>query len=134
MRWIKKIVFYFIFVNKHFIFIHQSHSTLVPEKISDEVAVFAEPLAAACRIVEQNLIRYDMPRPDKVAILGDGKLGLMIAEVLDREHTIRLGDYVDSCPMPIFFGKHKRKMDLVQKSANIDCRFISECKDKSYFS
>ena len=54
----------------------------VPDHVPDEVAVFAEPLAAACRIPEQGLIQYDAERPDKVAILGDGKLGLMIAEVL----------------------------------------------------
>jgi hypothetical protein len=74
----------------------------VPDQITDEEAVFAEPLAAACRIVEQNLVhygRYDnnttgstapnhkyvphYQHPDRVAILGDGKLGLMIAEVWD---------------------------------------------------
>ena len=54
----------------------------VPAHVPDAVAVFAEPLAAACRIPEQGLIRYNRNVPDKVAILGDGKLGLMIAEVL----------------------------------------------------
>lgn len=59
----------------------------VPPHVSDEEAVFAEPLAAACRILEQGLIQYGIGKnekelPDKVAILGDGKLGLMIAEVL----------------------------------------------------
>ena len=64
----------------------------VPDGMSDEVAVFSEPLAAACRIVEQGLVRYDGPHPDRVAIVGDGKLGLMIAEVLGREHASRLGE------------------------------------------
>ena len=45
-----------------------------------ENAAFAEPLAAAFRITEQKLV---MPG-DAVAIVGDGKLGLLIAEVLGR--------------------------------------------------
>jgi threonine dehydrogenase-like Zn-dependent dehydrogenase len=55
---------------------------LVPDDMPDEVAVFAEPLATACRIVEHNLVN----KKDKAAILGDGKLGLMIAEVMGREY------------------------------------------------
>ena len=51
----------------------------VPDGVSDSAAVFCEPLAAACRIVEQGLAG----KRDRVAIVGDGKLGLLIAEVLD---------------------------------------------------
>ena len=87
-----------------------SNLHVVPSRIPDPIAVFAEPLAAALRIVEQNLIVFPfqllasdststptMTRtvaiaattgitstPSKVAILGDGKLGLMIAHVLGR--------------------------------------------------
>ena len=43
----------------------------IPDGVSDEVATFVEPLAAAYRIVEQGLIG----KGDRVAILGDGKLG-----------------------------------------------------------
>jgi threonine dehydrogenase-like Zn-dependent dehydrogenase len=50
----------------------------VPGLVPDEMAVFAEPLAAACEILEQVYIR---PR-DRVLILGDGKLGLLVAAVL----------------------------------------------------
>lgn len=50
----------------------------VPSAVSDESAVFAEPLAAAWRIVEQVAIGRD----DAVAILGAGKLGTLIAHVL----------------------------------------------------
>lgn len=50
----------------------------VPEGLSDEAAVFAEPLAAAHEILEQ--VR---PAPGTRAIvLGDGKLGLLAALVL----------------------------------------------------
>lgn len=101
----------------------------VPDNVSDEVAVFAEPLAAACRIPEQDLVSYDEENPDRVAILGDGKLGLMIAEVLGREHARHR---VSSNP-PILFGKHQHKLDLVNGSG-VDCKMVSECVDESSFS
>ncbi len=50
----------------------------VPEAVSDEKAVFAEPLAAACEILAQAAIRPT----DRVLVLGDGKLGLLVAAVL----------------------------------------------------
>ncbi len=103
---------------------------LVPDDVSDEVAVFAEPLAAACRIPEQRLVCYDHSRPDTVAILGDGKLGLMIAEVLGREHAKHnLPDDIK----PVLFGKHQHKMDLVQTSG-VHCKFVSECQDEKAFN
>jgi threonine dehydrogenase-like Zn-dependent dehydrogenase len=103
---------------------------LVPDDVSDEVAVFAEPLAAACRIPEQGLIRYDVVRPDTVAILGDGKLGLMIAEVLGREHSrhdLPVGN------RPVLFGKHQHKLDLVEGSG-VECKSVSECQDETAFN
>jgi len=50
----------------------------VPENISDEEAVFTEPLAAAFEILEQ--VEVDFTR--EVLVLGDGKLGLLCAQVL----------------------------------------------------
>jgi len=50
----------------------------VPDSVSDEQAVFAEPLAAACEILEQVTIHPT----DRVVVLGDGKLGLLVAAVL----------------------------------------------------
>lgn len=60
-----------------------NHTPQVPDDVSDAAAVFAEPLAAACRIVEQGLA----PPEAKAAVLGDGKLGLLVAEVLARRKT-----------------------------------------------
>ena len=105
----------------------------VPDDMSDEVAVFSEPLAAACRIVEQGLVNYEGERPDRVAMLGDGKLGLMIAEVLGREHMVRLGSGVDAPPRPVLFGKHRSKLDHV-RDAGVDCRFVDEAKDDAAFN
>jgi threonine dehydrogenase-like Zn-dependent dehydrogenase len=54
----------------------------VPAEISDDQAVFVEPLAAACRIPAQ----LDLPADgDRALVLGDGRLGLLCAMVL-REH------------------------------------------------
>jgi len=50
----------------------------VPEKLPDEAAVFVEPLAAACEITQAIHIHPT----DRVAVLGDGKLGLLCAQVL----------------------------------------------------
>ncbi|MBN1565632.1 MAG: alcohol dehydrogenase catalytic domain-containing protein [Anaerolineae bacterium] len=50
----------------------------VPTKVPDEIAVFAEPLAAVCQIVEAVHIRPI----DRVIIIGAGKLGLLAAQVL----------------------------------------------------
>lgn len=50
----------------------------VPDGVSDEQAVFTEPLAAACAILEQVCIRPT----DRVAVLGAGRLGQLCARVL----------------------------------------------------
>lgn len=50
----------------------------VPAGVTDEQAVFAEPLAAALEITQQVFIRP----ADKVVVIGDGKLGLLIALAL----------------------------------------------------
>src|ERR1700686_925409 len=50
----------------------------VPDEISDERAVFTEPLAAACGILE----RAQVTAHTRTAVIGDGKLGLLCAQVL----------------------------------------------------
>jgi threonine dehydrogenase-like Zn-dependent dehydrogenase len=50
----------------------------VPDEISDERAVFAEPLAAARGITE----RAQVTKETRVAVIGDGKLGLLCAQAL----------------------------------------------------
>jgi threonine dehydrogenase-like Zn-dependent dehydrogenase len=71
----------------------------VPETVSDEEAVFTEPLAAACEILEQV---YLQPT-DEVLVLGDGKLGLLCAQVL---HSTGARVCV--------VGKHARKLHHLQ--------------------
>jgi threonine dehydrogenase-like Zn-dependent dehydrogenase len=50
----------------------------VPDGVSDDEAVFAEPLAAAFRIAEQ----VDLSSVEGALVLGDGRLGLLCAQVL----------------------------------------------------
>ncbi|MBV9507307.1 MAG: alcohol dehydrogenase catalytic domain-containing protein [Acidobacteriia bacterium] len=51
---------------------------VLPDGIPTERAVFTEPLAAACEILDQ----VSIPHGSTIAVLGDGKLGLLIAQVL----------------------------------------------------
>jgi threonine dehydrogenase-like Zn-dependent dehydrogenase len=51
---------------------------LVPDHVNDEAAVFTEPLAAALEILEQ----VHLQPTHQVVVLGDGKLGLLCAQVL----------------------------------------------------
>jgi threonine dehydrogenase-like Zn-dependent dehydrogenase len=50
----------------------------VPPSVSDEVAVFAEPVAAACEVLEQ----IGATRGKRALVLGDGKLGSVVAQAL----------------------------------------------------
>ena len=53
----------------------------VADSLSDEEAVFAEPVAAACEIFEQLGVLEAMP----ALVIGDGKLGPLVAQVLAAE-------------------------------------------------
>ncbi len=66
---------------------------VVPDAISNEIAVFTEPVAAAFRIHEQ----LDVKRDDRVIVLGDGKLGLLCAQVmrLKSNHVQCIGKHAD---------------------------------------
>src|SRR5580704_13942550 len=71
----------------------------VPAGISDEAAVFTEPLAAACEILEQVNIRAHR----EAAVIGDGKLAQLIARVLRA-----------SGPRVVMIGKHASKLRLAR--------------------
>jgi threonine dehydrogenase-like Zn-dependent dehydrogenase len=53
----------------------------VPSDVSDVCAVFAEPLAAACEILDQ----IDAVKGRRTLVVGDGKLGPLVAQVLAAE-------------------------------------------------
>ena len=71
----------------------------VPENVTDEQAVFVEPLAAACEISEQLHIEPTA----KVVVLGDGKLGLTTALALNSLNLDVL-----------LVGKHQNKLDIAK--------------------
>ncbi len=58
-----------------------SNLTPLPDAIPDELAVFTEPIAAAYEIFEQTKIGRD----EEIAVLGDGRLGAIVALVLKAE-------------------------------------------------
>ena len=73
----------------------------VPDSVPNERAVFTEPVAAACEILEQ----VPLPCGAAVAVLGDGKLGLLIAQVL-RAYGYRVHQ----------FGRHPEKLRIAEKA------------------
>lgn len=72
----------------------------VPAGIADEHAVFAEPLAAAFGIMERAAITKDK----KVAVIGDGKLGLLCAQAIS----------LTGAPV-LLIGKHPEKMRIAER-------------------
>ncbi len=73
---------------------------LVPEEIPDEDAVFVEPLAAALEILEQ----IEVKPTDRVILLGDGKLGLLVAQVLALQ----------GCDL-LAVGHHAHKLEILKR-------------------
>jgi threonine dehydrogenase-like Zn-dependent dehydrogenase len=74
---------------------------MVPENVSDEEAVFVEPLAANFEMLEQVHIRPT----DRVVVLGDGKMGQLAAQVL----------VLSGCEV-MLVGKHEEKLALAAAS------------------
>ncbi|MGH2443132.1 MAG: MDR/zinc-dependent alcohol dehydrogenase-like family protein [Chloroflexota bacterium] len=88
----------------------------VPDAVDDDEAVFVEPLAAAFQILEQVEIRAG----DKVAVLGDGRLGILCARALaSAGHRI------------VCVGKHAEKRARVQ-SEGIHTTLLSEALPGSF--
>jgi threonine dehydrogenase-like Zn-dependent dehydrogenase len=71
---------------------------IVPDSVSDEEAVFTEPLAAALQILEQ----IQICPTNRVVVLGDGKLGLLAAQVV----ALTGADVV-------VYGRHWEKLDIL---------------------
>jgi threonine dehydrogenase-like Zn-dependent dehydrogenase len=72
----------------------------LPDSVSNDQAIFVEPLAAACEIPEQVKIRPT----DRVAVIGDGKLGLLCAQVMA----------LTGCDL-IAVGRHAEKLNILQR-------------------
>jgi threonine dehydrogenase-like Zn-dependent dehydrogenase len=81
-----------------------------PDEISDEHAVFTEPLAAACGILERTSIANET----KVAVIGDGKLGLLCAQVVATKSA-----------NTILIGKHRTKLEVAGRRG-IETMLVTE--------
>jgi threonine dehydrogenase-like Zn-dependent dehydrogenase len=73
---------------------------VLPRTVDDDAAVFVEPLAAAFQVLKQ--IKLDGRK--WVTVLGDGRLGLLVAQVLRDA----------GCPVRVI-GKHPDKLALCEK-------------------
>ena len=73
---------------------------IVPDDLPNERAVFAEPLAAACEILDQ----VEIPRHERIAVLGDGKLGLLVSMLL-AAHGYPVRQY----------GRHIEKLQIAKR-------------------
>jgi alcohol dehydrogenase len=86
---------------REFLTLPERNLRRVPREIPSEEAVFVEPLAAACEILDQVRI----PRGTNVAVLGDGKLGLLASQVLKAHGaTVHL------------YGRHKEKLRIAEQA------------------
>lgn len=89
---------------------------VVPDNVSDEQAVFTEPLAAACEITEQ----LHIEPCQRILVQGDGKLGLITAMTLaSQNYDITL------------VGKHADKLELV-KGLGIKTILLNELGDEQF--
>ena len=86
---------------REFLTLPERNLHVVPDSIPTEAAVFTEPLAAACEILDQ----VQIPCSSQVAVLGDGKLGLLISQVLNV-YGFRIHQ----------FGHHPEKLRISEKA------------------
>jgi alcohol dehydrogenase len=82
----------------------------IPDELTDEQAIFVEPLAAAYQILDRVLVRPS----DRVFVLGDGKLGQLVARVLAT-----VGARVTA------IGRHESKLALL-RAAGVDARLVDD--------
>ena len=82
----------------------------VPDNVDDESAVFIEPLAAALQLLEQIQLRPT----DRVYVLGDGRLGLLVAQVLAQTvaEVTALGRNDNKLAILSDRNIHTRRIDL----------------------
>ena len=86
----------------------------IPKNVTDEQAVFVEPLAAACEILE----RVNVKKLRSAAVLGDGKLAQLIALVLRA-----------AIPRVVMYGKHEKKLALARRAGIRTKRVSGDASD-----
>ncbi len=83
---------------------------VVPDAVEDQHAVFCEPLAAAFEILEQGCAVAGQ----RAIVLGDGKLGLLVAQVLAQAGV-----------EVVAIGRHTEKLEIL-KARGIQTRLLSD--------
>jgi len=101
---------------RQFLTLPEQNLHIVPKTVTNKQAVFVEPLAAACEILEQVRIPQGAP----VAVLGDGKLGLLIAQVL-HAHGAEV----------MHFGRHPSKL-RISRDAGIETTLAKSLPMQAY--
>lgn len=86
----------------------------VPDRVPDEQAVFAEPLAAAFEVLDQVQIEPGA----RALVLGDGKLGLLVAQVLQQAGA-----------RVLCVGRHRDKL-AVLAARGIETCVVDEFRDE----
>jgi threonine dehydrogenase-like Zn-dependent dehydrogenase len=89
---------------------------LVPENVTTDAATFTEPIAAALEIQQQISIQPTQ----KVLVVGDGKLGQLIAQTLA----------LTGCDL-LAVGRHREKLENLEKRG-IKTGFADAVKPKSF--
>lgn len=81
----------------------------VPAAVDDDAAIFVEPIAAAFRILEQ----VPLAAEDHAAVLGDGRMGLLVAQVLRTRtaHVTLVGRHDDKLAIAESLGITSRRED-----------------------
>lgn len=99
------------------VFLPEANLHPIPDSISDDVAVFVEPVAAACQIPAQ----LDISCYPRIAVLGDGRLGNLCAQVLSH-HAQHL----------LVVGKHTAKLERLT-ALDIDTVLLTDAPtDRSF--
>jgi threonine dehydrogenase-like Zn-dependent dehydrogenase len=104
-----------------FLAIPQGNLHTMPDSISDEEAVFVEPLAAAFEITKQVKIGPG----HRLCVLGDGKLGLLVAQVINLigGSLVTVGRHADKLKILENMGMETRLGEVDEKAFDvvIDC-------------
>lgn len=88
----------------------------VPDAVADEEAVFVEPLAAACRILEQ----VDIHKGVRLAVIGDGKLAQLIVRLLAQTGALLT-----------VIGRHQDKLERLEPMVAQTIRLPQATKPES---
>src|SRR5437763_3535402 len=102
---------------------------VVPENVSNEEAVFVEPLAANFEMIEQVHIQPT----DRVIVLGDGKMGQLAVQVLALTgcEVTMIGKHGEKLALAAQHGVQTRLLDEIVGAARSAPQFIAPSSPSS---